>query len=213
MKKCLILIFALSLLLISCGETRSMTDTNTKYDLPLLDRPGLNQISYQLKQDGMMRSEQYAGGNTLVVDLHAYDTKTVQRGDVVYYKTNATNEELTKGQRLAFDIARVVALPGESVIIQKGQIYIDGHKLDTFYGKEHDGTTFINGTKNAFTSSGQIKVTPEHVLLAGDVWWRIGIIEKPVALSDIHGAVVGWMKKESVQIPYNPKENPVHFVK
>jgi signal peptidase I len=210
MKKCLILLMAVSLLLISCDENRSMTDKNTKYDLPLMEQSGVNQISYQLRQDGMMRSEQYSGANQLVVDLDVYEAKRVQRGDVVYYQTNATNEELSKGQRMAFDIARVVALPGETVTIEKGQIYIDGHKLDTFYGKEHDGRTFTNGTQNAYSSSGPIEVTPAHVLLAGDVWWRVGIMKDPVAESDIHGEVVGWMKTESVKIPYKPKDNPIH---
>jgi signal peptidase I len=216
MKKCVIIMLAvcLSLLFVGCSWDRSITDTSTKYDLPLMEQPpGVDQIPYQLRQDGMMRSEQYAGGNTLVVDLHVYKAKSVQRGDVVYYKTNATDEELSKGQRLAFDIARVVAMPGETVSVQKGQIYIDGHKLDTFYGKEHDGATFTNGTKNAYSMEGDIKVTSGHYLLAGDVWWRVGMIEEPVAQADIRGGVVGWMRKESVQPIYKSGDNPMHFMK
>lgn len=211
MKKLLTFILAVGMLLTGCSENGSITDTSTKYDLPLMDQPGPNQISYQIRQDGMLRSEQYAGGNTLVVDLHLYEAKSVQRGDVVYYKTNATDEEIKNGQRLAFDIARVIALPGETVTVQKGQIFIDGHKLDTFYGKQHDGTTFINGTKDSYTKPGKIKVSPEHYLLSGDVWWRVGIINDPAAKAEIRGGVVGWIKKEIKNIPYNPKDYPTHF--
>lgn len=76
---------------------------------------------------------------------HDYDTIThsslvveigyqeVNRGDVVYYKT--PESAISKNQQLPeYYIARVAGLPGETVAIRDGQVYIDDKKLDAFYG-------------------------------------------------------------------------------
>ncbi|WNR46855.1 S26 family signal peptidase [Paenibacillus roseipurpureus] len=211
MNKLLSILLTTAMLLSGCRENRSITDSTTKYDLPRMEQLGPNQLPYQLMQDGMLRSEQYAGGNTLVVDPHFYDAKLVDRGDVIYYKTSATDEEIKNKKRMEFDVARVIALPGETVTVQKGQVYINGHRLDTFYGKEYYDGKFINGTKNSYTMPDSIDVPPNHYILAGDVWWRVGIIEDPVSNEDIRGGVVGWIKKEIKKVPFNPKDYPMHF--
>jgi hypothetical protein len=59
----------------------------------------------------------------VVIDLHYYDDKPPSRGDIVYFQDQY--------------VSRIVALPGEKIRIVKGQIYIDGAKLDTFYGSAH----------------------------------------------------------------------------
>lgn len=80
---------------------------------------------------------------------HDYDTSThsslvveigypvVKRGDVVYYKT--PDSAIEKNPNLPeHSIARVVGLPGETVEIREGQVYVDDRKLDTFYGAATD---------------------------------------------------------------------------
>ena len=67
----------------------------------------------------------------LVVDLNYF---TIQRGDVIYYKTPdiaiEQNPNLTENY-----IARAVGLPGETIEIINGQVFIDDKKLDTYYSK------------------------------------------------------------------------------
>ncbi|WP_422124514.1 signal peptidase I [Planococcus sp. X10-3] len=85
------------------------------------------------------------GSDTMDRGNHDYDTIThsslvvengypeVNRGDVVYFKT--PEAAVNKNPNLPEDyIARVVGLPGETVEIREGQVYVDNKKLDTFYG-------------------------------------------------------------------------------
>ncbi|WP_394119950.1 signal peptidase I [Planococcus donghaensis] len=61
----------------------------------------------------------------------------VNRGDVVYYKT--PESAINKNPQLPEHyIARVVGLPGETVEIREGQVYVDDKKLETFYGVATD---------------------------------------------------------------------------
>ncbi|MBS4207436.1 signal peptidase I [Bacillus sp. FJAT-50079] len=62
----------------------------------------------------------------LVIDPTAYQQKKIKRGEVILYEQN--DDVL---------VARVIALPGETISIKKGQIFIDRRRLDAFYGKAH----------------------------------------------------------------------------
>lgn len=72
--------------------------------------------------------------SSLVVDMGYQE---VIRGDVVYYKTpeSAINNN---PQLPEYYIARVVGLPGETVEIREGQVYVENQKLDAFYGVARD---------------------------------------------------------------------------
>lgn len=72
-------------------------------------------------------------GVDIVVDQTYYNSNTVQRGDIVYYRNpKLENSKIKLSEN---EISRIVALPGEKIRIDKGQIYINGRKLDTFYGQ------------------------------------------------------------------------------
>ena len=62
------------------------------------------------------------------------DFDELKRGQAVYYhmprSVIAKNAEVPE-----MYIGRVVGLPGETIEIKDGQVYIDGKMLDTFYGK------------------------------------------------------------------------------
>ena len=67
----------------------------------------------------------------LVVEL---DYSNLNRGDVIYYKTPKI--VIKQNSNIPdYYIARVVGLPGETVEIKEGQVFIDGKILDTFYAK------------------------------------------------------------------------------
>lgn len=66
---------------------------------------------------------------SLVVDTNV--SEGINRGDVIMFEAPDGTE--VYGQ----SISRVIALPHETIEIIEGQIYIDGMKLDTFYGSYH----------------------------------------------------------------------------
>ncbi|MDQ0914591.1 signal peptidase I [Paenibacillus sp. V4I5] len=189
-----IMIFLAFVLLTGCSEKQPITDELTKYDLPITEKLDSNQIIHVIKSDGMYRSEQYSGNSQLVIDRGFYDTKEINRGDVVYFDTKASDEQIKNGNQTQYDVARVIGLPGEMVTIQKGQVFINNRKLDTFYGKEYFTSGFINGTEKAH-SIDEVKLTDGQYFLVGDVWWRSSFNEH-VSKDRIKGKIVGWMKKK-----------------
>lgn len=192
-KKCLIVAVLAMVILAGCNNKKPIVDEFTIYELPLLEQKGPNQITHLIHHDGMYRSEQYAANSTLVIDPDYYKSREIARGDVVYYKTDATEEESKLKKRAEYDVSRVVALPGETLKVKKGQIYINDRVLDTFYGKEYYTNGFINGTDKALNLDQQNALLEGHVILASDVWWRSGF-SKPLPKEAIRGKVIGWMK-------------------
>ena len=65
----------------------------------------------------------------LAIDESFYKTHEVSRGDVIYYKTPEFDFSAIRATPRAYEISRVVAMPGETLSIKKGQIYINGKKL------------------------------------------------------------------------------------
>ena len=75
-------------------------------------------------------------GNRLFGNRLAYKFEKPSRGDIIIFKfpddpTGKTNY-----------IKRVIGLPGETVNIVDGIVYIDGKKLEENYLKESSGVTF-----------------------------------------------------------------------
>ncbi len=56
-------------------------------------------------------------GQILTIDLNYYSRNPIRRGDIIQYKLMSVNEPL---------IGRVIALPGDAVEINDGQIAING---------------------------------------------------------------------------------------
>jgi signal peptidase I len=50
-----------------------------------------------------------------------HNTGQIKRDDVIVYKNNATEQDFIK---------RVIALPGETVMIKDGSVFVNGTKLD-----------------------------------------------------------------------------------
>ncbi|MBS4221813.1 signal peptidase I [Lederbergia citrea] len=131
----------------------------------------------------------------IVIDPSYYENEEIQRGDVVYYKQPEKYYEVVPGAPFEEPVNRVIALPGESIEIRQGQFYIDGKKLDTFYG---------NGTNNPRSDDYEreynfekITVPEGHIFVSGDLWWR-SIDSKlygPLPVKLIKGKVLGYREE------------------
>ena len=86
----------------------------------------------------------------LVVEKVTYRFHGPGRGDVVVIRVPSQGEELR--------IKRVVGLPGETVEMRDGQVYIDGQLLDEPY---------TNGSTRS-GRIGRVVVPPLHVFVMGD---------------------------------------------
>ena len=65
----------------------------------------------------------YSVGEKFFVNRAVYKLKSPKRGDVIVFKTSASDDA-------ALHIRRVIGLPGETVLIKEGQIYINGKLYD-----------------------------------------------------------------------------------
>ncbi|MGW9125576.1 signal peptidase I [Paenibacillus chitinolyticus] len=84
------------------------------------------------------KMEYYSGGyGRLVVDPRFKTVQQFRRGDVMYYRLPAISGFTPNPEISGSDsqTARVIGLPGEKIKIEKGRVYVNGKKLDTFYGQ------------------------------------------------------------------------------
>ncbi|WP_252504672.1 signal peptidase I [Sporosarcina sp. Marseille-Q4943] len=136
------------------------------------------------------------------------DFDELKRGQAVYYHMppsviakNAAVPEMY--------IGRVVGLPGETVEINGGQVYIDGKMLDTFYGKatrrgageeEYFNTVPSSvyrdeqGIRDYFNMNmAAVTVEENTVFILVDQWWR-GYDSReygPLPVGEIEGIITG----------------------
>ncbi len=60
-----------------------------------------------------------SGGDTLLLDTFSYQFGSPRRGDIISFKPNGSSSTYSS-------IKRVIGLPGETIQIKDGMIYIDG---------------------------------------------------------------------------------------
>ena len=91
-------------------------------------------------------------GDVVLVNRIVYDASTPKRGDIIVFKQKG-NENLHSY------IKMIIGLPGESVEIRDGEIYINNRKLNEKYE-----TTAIADTG----------IASEKIVLGGDEYFVIG---------------------------------------
>lgn len=218
MRKMILSVFFI-LLCVGCEE-QNITDHTTQ-ESPATVEKNQDSILVENNNDGMSRrnleyDSQVKG--KLVVDPNYFNQNDFKRGEVVYYKTPAIDKN--KYPRLnppEYNISRVIALPGEIVQIKKGQIYVNGKKLNTFYGRalswgldeeEYFKTVNQPGAaecnepcqktmKDYFNMDmKKFKVPNSHLFVLGDTWWRSidSQIYGPISISNVIGKVQGYEK-------------------
>lgn len=132
--KHLVIIILTMLVVGGCGpREKILKDENTSPEIDIIE-PGADHVLITWWSDAMDRGNhdyESSGHGELVMDPHY---ETLERGDVIYYKT--LDSEIKKNPNIPEDyLGRVVGLPGETVTIRYGHVYINNHRLDTFYGE------------------------------------------------------------------------------
>jgi signal peptidase I len=203
------------------AQLGTITDKLTPTEAPNVEiQENTLLVDYYL--DGMARNNldyiSEAHGR-LVIDPGFYEKKRPERGDVVYFRMPDYN--ISPGQSpLETNVARVVALPGESVEIIDGQVYINGKKLDTFYGKasmwgadekryfeiqNKPGTgecleECTKGMKQYFhMDMKKVQVPEDGLFVMGDTWARSIDSQTfgPLSIDNVRGKVLGYEGKPS----------------
>ncbi len=116
----------------------------------------------------------------IITYRRAYSSHSPKRGDIIVFKSDLVDEN-GKNKLL---VKRVIGLPGDTISIHDGQVYIDGKMIEEDYTK--DGTT--NGDiEGAKVPDNKYFVMGDNRLVSVDSRYaEVGFVKK----SDIKGKVV-----------------------
>ncbi|WP_236610223.1 signal peptidase I [Planococcus halocryophilus] len=191
------------------AEVETITDPNTE---PVIDTVGnltSDMAVYDYRYDAMDRGNYEYYAKEVVIDTSYYEENEVARGDVIAYKETPDDE---------FNLTRIIALPGEKVKIESGQIYINEKQLDTFYGRAHrvgldleelksmlqeENYSLLQSKENVESNINdfenrnvkEVTVPADHVYVIGDDWFRT-TISGPFPIENIAGKVLGYKAEE-----------------
>ncbi|RDY27296.1 signal peptidase I [Romboutsia weinsteinii] len=89
----------------------------------------------------------------LFVNKLAYNKDIPERGDVLVFKSDLVNEKNNSKKNL---VKRVIALPGEQIVIKSNEVYINNQKLNESYlqGATTDGDIDLVVPKNEVFTMG-----------------------------------------------------------
>ena len=107
----------------------------------------------QVKNSGDSMRPAVLDGYIVLVNRMIYDASKPKRGDIIVFKPNGNENARSY-------IKRIIGLPGETVQIKDGEIYIDGEKLEEKYE-----TTAI---EDAGTASEEITLDGDEYFVLGD---------------------------------------------
>lgn len=186
----------------SPDELAVLTDPDTVEEIESFTEYTEPQEVIDYRYDSMDRGNHDYYKHPLLIDPAAYQKKEPARGDVIIHEAEFFDG---KGRT----VSRIVALPGETVEVVDGQIYINNQKLDTFYGRAHRmGTNSVEGFEKWFeenttsesTTTGmadlfqmdvaKIELGSDEVYVVGDDWFRGH--QLVVKLDEIQGEVLGY---------------------
>ncbi len=177
--------------------TKEIVDHHTPEKLPTVV-PEEDSFTIEWLSDSMDRGE-----HDLETNVHGRLVvfpilNPMDRGDILYYEMD--------GER---QIGRIVGLPGETVEIRNGQVYIDDKKLNTFYGvatnrgmekeeyfEKMDERNMNRQSMEEYfdTSLAPVYVEEDTLFVLVDAWWRGSDSRTygPIQIEHIQGKVVGY---------------------
>lgn len=130
-------------------------------------------VGVRTKVEGRSMENTLHDGDNLIVDKISYRFRDPKRYEIIVFPY--------KYQEDVYYIKRIIGLPGETVQVIDGYVYIDGEKLDEDYGKE------------VMESSG---LAQEPIELGEDEYFVLGDNRNHSA--DSRDASVGVLKREDL---------------
>ncbi|WP_084243645.1 S26 family signal peptidase [Planomicrobium okeanokoites] len=182
-------------------ELPALTDPDTVAEIESFTEMTEPQEVFDFRYDAMDRGNYEYYEHPLLIDPAAYQDKEPARGDVVIHEA-----EFFDG--LSRTVGRIIALPGETVEVVDGQIYINDRKLDTFYGRAHRrGYSLIEEYNEAMIEMNQpqnvdamkeilsqsteaFTLGEDEVYVMGDDWFRSH--ELIIKVDEIQAEVLGY---------------------
>lgn len=132
-------------------------------------------FGHQISNIGESMNPVIQNGDVVLVNRIVYDASTPKRGDIIVFKPKG-NENLHSY------IKRIIGLPGESVEIRDGEIYINNRKLNEKYE-----TTAIADTG----------IASEKIVLGGDEYFVLG--DNRESSEDSRMADIGNVKRSEIE--------------
>jgi signal peptidase I len=106
-------------------------------------------------------------GDRIVVDKLAYDLHGVDRGNIVVFST-PPNEDCA-GPPVSDLVKRVVGLPGETISVSGGNVFINGHLLSqTWLPSSEQGKTYPGPSPAPYALHHPFKIPQGDVFVMGD---------------------------------------------
>ncbi|MGP0030066.1 MAG: signal peptidase I [Acidimicrobiales bacterium] len=107
-------------------------------------------------------------GDRILVSKLSYDFHSVHRGDIVVFDRPPT--ENCGGPEVNDLVKRVIGLPGETISLHDGYVYIDGKRLDeTWLPASEQGKTYPVGPQGVpYNLTGPYKIPADHYFMMGD---------------------------------------------
>jgi signal peptidase I len=116
----------------------------------------IHQFMFQqfvVKGDSMVPT--LLNGERLLVDKIPFYFGPPKRGDIIVFRAPKAYAEVEGADW----VKRVIGLPGDTIMIRDGQLYINHHLI-------HE--SFINGPMDPYRNFGPEKVPPGHLFVMGD---------------------------------------------
>lgn len=182
-------------------ELPALTDADTVEEIEIFTEYEEPQEVFEFGYDGMDRGNYEYYEHPLLIDPEAYQEKEPARGDVIIHESEFFDG---KGRT----VSRIIALPGETVEVVDGQIYINDQKLETFYGQAHrrgyssneeynealikgGASQNIDSMKDILSQSIEAFTLGEgEVYVTGDDWFRSR--QETVKVDEIEAEVLGY---------------------
>lgn len=86
---------------------------------------------------GLSMAPQIASGEYVLIDTLTYKFERPARGDVIAFRHSTD-----PGMDGSIYIKRVIGLPGDRVVVDRGNVYINGKRLDEAYVAFHDDRSY-----------------------------------------------------------------------
>jgi signal peptidase I len=106
-------------------------------------------------------------GDRIVVNKLSYHLHGVDRGDIVVFSTPPTED--CAGQPVSDLVKRVIGLPGETISLADGRVYINGHVLtEPYLPSDARNDTYPGPSNAAYSLNHAYRIPAGEVFMMGD---------------------------------------------